>query len=47
MIIAMNIKYMKRLVDLYTCVDIREVCDLEKTFSKAWMLHCYVDDIVK
>ena len=47
MIIAMNIKYTKRLVDLYTCVDTREVCDLEKTFSKAWMLHCYVDDIVQ
>lgn len=47
MIIAMNVKYTKRLVDLYTCVDTREVCDLEKTFSKAWMLHCYVDDIVK
>ena len=46
MLFLMNYKYTRRLMDLYVCVDTEQQCDLEKTFSKAWMLHCYVDDLV-
>lgn len=47
MLFRMNHKYTRRLMDLYVCVDTEQQCDLEKTFEKAWMLHCYVDDIIK
>lgn len=46
MLVQMNYKYAKRLMDLYVCVDTEKQQDLEKTFAKAWMLHCYVDDIM-
>ena len=46
MFISMNYKYTKRLMDLYKCVDTGNEKDLDKTFAKAWMLHCYVDDIL-
>lgn len=46
MLFKMNYKYAKRLMDLYVCVDTEKQSDLEKTFAKAWMLHCYVDDVI-
>lgn len=45
MILVVNYKYCTRLMNLYTVVDTRDVKDLNIAFSKAWMLHCYVDDI--
>lgn len=47
MIVRMNYKYARRLMDLYVCVDSGLQEDLDKTFAKAWMLHCYVDDIMQ
>lgn len=44
--VRLNYKYAKRLMNLYACVDTENEKDLEKTFAKAWMLHCYVDDVI-
>lgn len=46
LLIRLNYKYATRLMSLYRCVDTELVQDLESTFSKAWMLHCYVDDLL-
>lgn len=46
MLFRINYKYTTRLMALYKCVDTKEEKDLENTFAKAWMLHCYVDDIL-
>lgn len=50
MYIQMNYKYVTRLMALYDCIDEqdddRKLEKLESTFAKAWMLHCYVDDVV-
>ena len=47
MVICLNYKYATRLMVLYDCVLTGKEKDLEKTFSKAWMLHCFVDDIME
>jgi len=45
MFIRVNYQYTTKLIALYRCIDTGLVEDLEKTFKKAWMLHCYIDDI--
>lgn len=45
-LIRLNYKYATRLMSLYRCVDTERIEDLESTFSKAWMLHCYVDELL-
>lgn len=57
MVIVMNYKYTSRLMKLYACIDEKNnatnadtvsdeyVAAFESTFEKAWMLHCFVDDI--
>lgn len=47
MLVWMNFKYVTRLMKLYTCVDSGNVDDFEATFKKAWMLHCFVDDMLE
>lgn len=51
MIIRINYKYVTRLMALYKCIDEldedKKLELLEATFAKAWMLHCYVDDVVE
>lgn len=47
MALTLNYKYTTRLMALYRCVDTKSINDLETAFSKAWMLHCYVDDIIE
>lgn len=46
MLIKVNYKYVTRLMSLYKCVDTDNLDDLKETFKKAWMLHCFVDDII-
>lgn len=50
MFIRINYKYVTRLMALYNCVDEQDADkkleQMEATFAKAWMLHCYVDDVV-
>lgn len=51
MFVQINCKYVKRLMALYDCIDEpdedKKLEKLEATFAKAWMLHCYVDDVVE
>lgn len=51
MFIRINYKYATRLMALYSCIDEQDedkkLEQLEATFAKAWMLHCYVDDVVE
>lgn len=51
MFIRINYKYVTRLMALYDCIDEqnpdKKLAELEATFAKAWMLHCYVDDVVE
>lgn len=47
MAIWINYKYTTRLMALYRCIDTELEDDLKATFDKAWMLHCYVDDIIE
>lgn len=46
-----NRKYVTRLMALYDCIDEpdddEKLKKLEATFAKAWMLHCYVDDVIE
>jgi len=46
-LIQLNYIYCTKLMSLYRCVDTELVEDLEIPFKKAWMLHCYVDDITE
>lgn len=45
-----NYKYVNRLMTLYACIDEsdedQKVKKMEATFAKAWMLHCYLDDVI-
>lgn len=51
MFIRINYKYVTRLMALYNCIDEQDADkkleQMEATFAKAWMLHCYVDDVVE
>lgn len=44
-IIYINYQYCTRLIGLYKCIYTQSIKDLMIPFNKAWMLHCYVDDI--
>lgn len=51
MFLRINYKYTTRLMALYDCVseedNDKKLLALESTFSKAWMLHCYLDDVIE
>ena len=51
MLIRINYKYVTRLMALYGCIDEsdedKKLELMEATFAKAWMLHCYIDDVVE
>ena len=47
MVVWLNYQYVTRLMELYRCVESGTEEDLEIPFKKAWMLHCFVDDIME
>lgn len=42
---SLNYRYVTKLLELYKVVDTHTIDDLQIPFKKAWMLHCYVDDL--
>lgn len=44
-LVSLNYRYVTKLLELYKVVDTQAISDLQIPFKKAWMLHCYVDDL--